>query len=442
MQRAIRFKQTMAAVAAFTMLSVPRLNFAKAEPDRPVTVDAGRDDKNITKVIEALDYIRDRRVQEWAAQHLGTLKDSRAVPALIKTLKYKDTHDVYVRATAAGALGEIGDSRAVPILIDALNNDNWFVRECAAGALGKIKDRRAVPGLIKASKEQNEGWDATKRVWIAALWALGEIKDPKAISALISALRYSTAPDDVQGSAVDALVKIGNPAIPGLLSALKDKNYYVVRGAIRTLFAIKYRAIVPALIKTLDNKSNYAKEAAASALGGIGDKAAVRPLLRALNHPSTSPITDMRRRHSWKHRLRLGELDVDAPYPTSAIIDALGKLNDPEAVPALIGRLHDYDWVVLSAVTALGNIKDPRAIPGLMEILDREFIPEQNINIGGEGWGPSHEYVKVRNDANMYHNIRNETIKALLEMKGNLMPEQLEKVEKANAELEQKEPWE
>jgi hypothetical protein len=42
----------------------------------------------------------------------------------------------------------------------------------------------------------------------------------------------------------------------------------------------------------------------------------------------------------------------------------------------------------------------------------------------------------------LYHDIRNETVKALLGMKDKLTPQQLEKVEKAKAELEQKKPWE
>jgi HEAT repeat protein len=115
-------------------------------------VEVAQGNEKITKLLEALDYKADRRVQESAARGLGELKDSRAVPALIKVLKDKDGHDVYVRAVAAESLGEIGDTKAVSVLIGALNDDEWFVRKYAAGALGKLKDPRAVSGLIKASK--------------------------------------------------------------------------------------------------------------------------------------------------------------------------------------------------------------------------------------------------------------------------------------------------
>lgn len=70
-----------------------------------------------------------------------------AVPALVEVLKNSDH---YVRDCAAEALGEIGDTSAVPYLIDAMKQYqmNYYVE----GALRKIGDPKGMAALSKAEK--------------------------------------------------------------------------------------------------------------------------------------------------------------------------------------------------------------------------------------------------------------------------------------------------
>lgn len=68
------------------------------------------------------------------AQSLGVLSDSRAVPALIKTLNHPSNEDL--RVCTAEALGRIGDKRATQPLIDAFQTNR--VRFAALRALGQI----------------------------------------------------------------------------------------------------------------------------------------------------------------------------------------------------------------------------------------------------------------------------------------------------------------
>jgi HEAT repeat protein len=50
--------------------------------------------------------------------------------------------------------------------------------------------------------------------------------------------------------------------------------------------------------------------------------------------------------------------------------EALGKLGDPQAIPALIKALGDSDWDVrCAAAEALGKIGDPQAVPALIQAL-------------------------------------------------------------------------
>lgn len=122
------------------------------------------------------------------------------------------------------------------------------------------------------------------------------------------------------------------------------------------------------------SETSPAKEAA-EALGEIGDPA-VPALLRALGH------TD------WKTRKfaarAFGEMDVvtalgkavaalgatlrdDHPEVRDRSAWALGELEEPSAVPMLVGALTDSDPAVRSrAVWALGEIEDVAAVPGLV----------------------------------------------------------------------------
>ena len=71
---------------------------------------------------------------------LGEIGESRAVPALIKALRYRHDSRIRsdVRSAAAWALERVGDHRAVEALIAALSDTDESVRINAARALGRI----------------------------------------------------------------------------------------------------------------------------------------------------------------------------------------------------------------------------------------------------------------------------------------------------------------
>jgi HEAT repeat protein len=79
---------------------------------------------------------------------LGSMGDTRAVPALIDALRHSER---CVRQCAAEALGFIGDAAAVPALLLALSGDSSDVREQAAKALGRIGTQAAVPMLTRCA---------------------------------------------------------------------------------------------------------------------------------------------------------------------------------------------------------------------------------------------------------------------------------------------------
>ena len=60
-----------------------------------------------------------------------------------------------------------------------------------------------------------------------------------------------------------------------------------------------------------------------------------------------------------------------------AVIQSLGKIGDPKAVPFLITALDDKSFAIkLSAIKALGEIRDPKAIPPLKQIVNGDNDPD------------------------------------------------------------------
>jgi HEAT repeat protein len=59
-----------------------------------------------------------------------------------------------------------------------------------------------------------------------------------------------------------------------------------------------------------------------------------------------------------------------------AVIQSLGKIGDPKAVPFLITALDNKSFAIkLSAIKALGEIRDPQAIPPLKQIVNADNDP-------------------------------------------------------------------
>ncbi|MDL1888626.1 HEAT repeat domain-containing protein [Nitrospirales bacterium NOB] len=178
--------------------------------------------------------------------------------------------DWVVRREAAITLGEMGDERCVEPLANALRDGDWQVREVAVEGLGQIGSP-AVEVLLKLLRD----WDVRK----AAITALGKIRDERVLEPLLQQLRN----DEFMEDATDALVNLGEPALPGLIKALKDKEELVRKQAVIALGRIKSPEAIDPLIEMLQNKDWFIRLTAAAALEAIGDergREAIKPLLK------------------------------------------------------------------------------------------------------------------------------------------------------------------
>jgi len=189
------------------------------------------------------------------------MKAKGDVKGLIKALGYQK--DMQVSTAAADALIEMSAPGFEP-LIAALADREWRVRTAAADLLVKI-GAPAVEPLVAALKDRNRpGREAVASV-------LGQIGDVRAVGPLIAALGRSP----VRTAAVDALVKIGAPAVKALTGALTSSH----GGAAEVLVRIGTPAVEP-LIAALTGSPMLASEATA-VLAKIGAPA-VGSLIAAL----------------------------------------------------------------------------------------------------------------------------------------------------------------
>lgn len=368
--------------------------------DREPNVGKMRVKRDVNGIIRAL-RSREASVRVEAADSLGEIKDGGAVEPLIKALGDEDED---VRLNAQIALGKIGEP-AVEALIQALQEGGWDVRCGAAGALGEIGNKRAVGFLIQALEHDEVpdvrwraaqalgniarplvklGYKKPVKSLIEALgdkdWtvqqvaaeALGDIGDPMAIEPLIEAWGAETGV-----WAAPALAKIGEPALPALIKALKDRDENVRLQAAFGLGCTGHKRTVEPLIHALKDKSlhvrsnaaealqkvegppldpliesvkdedKFVRSVAASCLGRAADKrAAAEPLIQALEDESQ-----------------------DVRYSAAR---ALGKIGDMRAVEPLIDILEDRNKSVRAqAAEALGEIGDVRAIEPLIRASKR-----------------------------------------------------------------------
>lgn len=136
-----------------------------------------RRERDVETLVAAL---QDETEASLAADYLGQIGATSAIPALIPLLEASDPHQ---RASAALALGKLNASAACPRIREIAEQDETpWVRSCAISALGSLSCDTA-DLLVRALE------DADLRVRGAAVTVLGESGQPDAIPALLAARR-------------------------------------------------------------------------------------------------------------------------------------------------------------------------------------------------------------------------------------------------------------
>lgn len=167
------------------------------------------------------------------------------------------------KEAAAGRLMAHGEP-ALPGLEAVLAGGDADARWWAVRTLAEIPGPAAAQALVAVLEDPDED------LAVCAAMGLGERRDasPAALDALLALLRRPSA--YLARHVGDALSKIGEPAVPGLILALEDPNPAVRVQAARALVRIESQQAIPALIQALDDLEPAVEHYAWEALQRMG----------------------------------------------------------------------------------------------------------------------------------------------------------------------------
>lgn len=180
---------------------------------------------------------------------------------------------------------------------------------------------------------------------------------------------------DVQRGAVEALARIGEPAVEALVEALRDEDRFVRCHAADALRRIGDARSVQPLVQALKDEYEIVRLYAMEGLGRVGDAAAVEPLIRVLNDEFREVPYESLRKHVVEALAGVGEPAVEPLIEAlkdedvrvrEAVAEALGGIGDERAADPLVHALEDGHWSVRRrAADALAGIRGTAAEPAI-----------------------------------------------------------------------------
>lgn len=288
-----------------------------------------------------------------AVKGLAELNDQRVVRPLLKALK---SEDATVCAAAVEALAQVGGVEVTRPLIEMLRHKNGHVRLSAVEALGKLGVTEAAEPLRALLADPL--WDVRR----AVVETLGRLKDSYAVEALTRTL--ADKDEDVREATAITLGGLSDRrAIGPLVLALKDSTSSVRRIAAAALSRIdenwsaspEAQAAVEDLKPGLYDRDPDVRRFVGQLLVSLG---AAEPEAASDNASGELSASTLEKRRKLAVSLFLAILcDRDRDLRQAAA-DALGRLGEHRAEPALARALRDPDRGVRSAAErALQAIK-------------------------------------------------------------------------------------
>jgi HEAT repeat protein len=337
----------------------------------------------VTELVAAL---KDKNVyvRKYSIIALGNIGNEELVTPLINSLKGRKggtKWDPFCREVAQ-ALARIGEPAVEPVVV-ALSDKNEYVSSCAELVFGNIysRDERSVDLLIKKLETDELG----SRLF--AIRALGTPNNIKAVEPLINILKNDTSyqilhgvamslamihipsvmplinilPDAdkaLKGHILDALSKIGTPAVFGLAITLKGSTSRMRSSAALALGEVwknglRNKLVVDELIAVLNDKDLEVRKAAVISLGNTQAERAIIPLVSMLK-------------------------DIN-PDIQSTIFSALARIGTPSIKPLIDFLKSENPFIMEMAIIALGKIGNKVAEKQLYALLGNPNYPQEAV---------------------------------------------------------------
>ena len=318
------------------------------------------DGEAVVQLLWQATHHNDTAIQKEAVRYLGAMRNPELIPIFEEALaETKNAPEVAYRAIVAleQAMGSVAESAAiVPGLQLALRNNSAQVRMHAAKLLGNIQAETAVPDLVRLLADPNSyvkdtAIDALNRIGEPAVASLLEVLDTGARNLIPDEdTGFVTEYQYIAGAYIDNLwmkkYRIGTlsaatqalgllkleDGVESLIGELASEE--LQDQALAALVEMRGVAVLP-LIDALKNGTDEIRVKVADALGQIGDRRAIVPLIEAL--------------------------DSD-PYKEVKALAAVGLGNmwargeDNRAVIALTNALSYDDTTATNAAEAIGKI--------------------------------------------------------------------------------------
>jgi len=224
--------------------------------------------------------------------------------------------------------------------------------------------------------------DPNKMVRSAALGALGSRGGNINIEKVANVL---TDPDlDVQGKAVDVLIKANHPdTVQFLVTALKDESEYARRAAVEVLNELGDEESVKDLLSAIKDDDWWVRSRAGDALAEIGGPRVVDSVVKLIGEEDEeirrTAIEILNSTKSDRAEDHLIKATDDSDWwVRERAIDALSKIGSTKALPkleAMLGQNKKTDTVL---VRALGKLGSHEHIAKILPMLKR---PEREIQL-------------------------------------------------------------
>ena len=316
--------------------------------------------ERVVELLQQATHHSDTSIQKEAVRHLGAMRKLERIPIFEDVLAKTDSSpEVAYRAIVAfEQLRTVpADSAAIVAGLQlALKNNSAQVRMYAAKLIGTIQAQTAVPDLIRLLADPNTyvkdtAIDALHRIGEPAVAPLLEVLDTKArnlipdedtgftsdyqyiASAYIDNLWMKKYRIGTQSAAIQALGRLkAADGVQPLIAALADEELQT--DALAALVEMRGVA-VPFLMDALKSTPDKIRVKVADALGQIGDRRAIVPLIEALN---TDPHKEVK------------------AFAATGLGNMRARGEKNSAVIALTNALSYDDTTATNAAAALGNI--------------------------------------------------------------------------------------
>jgi len=292
-----------------------------------------------------------------AAQTLGKLGDTQAVPSLLERLQDEDI-DVVLDAIAA--LGQLRHTDAVESLLKLLKEEpEGEIKAAALEALITFADARVTPMLLAlaAGRPADMHWEAEGEwdIWwdmqLTAVKALGQLQVAEAVPVLTELL-HSEELVDIESELLSALANLGELGYVVLEQQLRTATVRTRRRAAQVLGSPKDSSTVRAVIvQGLTDTAAEVRVATIQSLAARGGGAYYQTLLRMLKDKDAAvrqaalhaltQLTPYIQSHNWDWEALLAVLtsDTDATVLTETL----------KIIAALAADLPEVGWTAVAA---------------------------------------------------------------------------------------------